>query len=361
MYGYPTRKNNFRKNVEVKTSMEKMVILITGHKGYIGSSLVPYLKKKIKNAYIIGLDTNFFDYPNDKQIDLEIKEDLRISSLSNIKKIDAVVNLSAISNDPIGNKFTKVTKSINFNATEKLIKLSKKKGCKNFVFASSCSIYGFGGKNIKNEKDKLNPLTTYAKSKIYIENFLKKSSNNKFRSTCLRYSTAAGVSNNLRLDLVLNDFVYAATRNKKIVILSDGKAFRPLIDVEDMCKSIHWALFRKKDKENYLAINVGRNENNIRIIDLARKVAKIIPGTKVVFSPSKKSDARSYKVDFSAYKKRAPKNKITKSINRIILELYAYVKKNMVNKRVNYKKYIRLKNLENKIKKKKLSRNLFWI
>ena len=148
---------------------------------------------------------------------------------------------------------------------------------------------------------------------------------------------------------------------KKIVILSDGKAFRPLIDVEDMCKSIHWALFRKKDKENYLAINVGRNENNIRIIDLARKVAKIIPGTKVVFSPSKKSDARSYKVDFSAYKKRAPKNKITKSINRIILELYAYVKKNMVNKRVNYKKYIRLKNLENKIKKKKLSRNLFWI
>ena len=68
--------------------MEKMVILITGHKGYIGSSLVPYLKK-IKNAYIIGLDTNFFDYPNDKQIDLEIKEDLRISSLSNIKKIDA--------------------------------------------------------------------------------------------------------------------------------------------------------------------------------------------------------------------------------------------------------------------------------
>ena len=76
---------------------------------------------------------------------------------------------------------------------------------------------------------------------------MKKSSNNKFRSTCLRYSTAAGVSNNLRLDLVLNDFVYAV-RNKKIVILSDGKAFRPLIDVEDMCKSIHWALFRKIKK-----------------------------------------------------------------------------------------------------------------
>ena len=103
---------------------------------------------------------------------------------------------------------------------------------------------------------------------------MKKSSNNKFRSTCLRYSTAAGVSNNLRLDLVLND-LFMPQPGIKIVILSDGKAFRPLIDVEDMCKSIHWALFRKKDKENYLAINVGRNENNIRIIDLARKARRL--------------------------------------------------------------------------------------
>ena len=73
-----------------------MVILITGHKGYIGSSLVPYIRRKIKKAYIIGLDTNYFDYPNSKDVDLEINEDLRKSSLADIKKIDAVVNLSAI-------------------------------------------------------------------------------------------------------------------------------------------------------------------------------------------------------------------------------------------------------------------------
>lgn len=338
-----------------------MVILITGHKGYIGSSLVPYLRRKIKKAYIIGLDTNFFDHPNSKDLDLEINEDLRTSSLLTIKKIDVVINLSAISNDPIGNKFSKVTKSINFKATEKLIKLSKKKGCKNFVFASSCSIYGFGGKNIKNERDKLNPLTVYAKSKIYIENILKKYSNANFRSTCLRYSTAAGISKNMRLDLVLNDFVFSAVKNKKITILSDGKAFRPLIDVNDMCKSIHWAIFRKKDKDFFLAINVGRNQNNIRIKNLADRVAKIIPGTKVVFSPTKKSDSRSYKVDFSMYQKRAPNHKISKSINRIILELFGYVKKNMMKKKINQEKYIRLKDLENKIKKNKLSKNLYWI
>ncbi len=341
--------------------MEKMVILITGHKGYIGSSLVPYLKKKIKKISIIGIDTNFFDYPNSKLVNLEINEDLRRISLSKIKKIDAVINLSAISNDPIGNRFSKVTKSINFKATEKLIRLSKKKGCKNFVFASSCSVYGFGGKNIKNEKDKLNPLTTYAKSKIYIEKVLKKYSDKNFRSTCLRYSTAAGVSKNLRLDLVLNDFVFAAAKKKKILILSDGMAFRPLIDVEDMCKSIHWALFRKKDRDNFLAVNVGRNQNNIRIKNLADRVAKIIPGTKVVFSPSKKSDSRSYKVDFSLYKSKAPNHKISKSINQIVYELYSYIKKNKAFKKVNYEKYIRLKNLENKIKKKKLTNNLYWI
>ena len=127
-----------------------MVILITGHKGYIGSQLVPYLKQKVKNCFIIGLDTNFFDYKNSKHVDLEINSDIRKSSLNYIKKIDAVINLSAISNDPIGNKFSKVTEDINFKATEKLIKLSKKKGCKDFIFASSCSIYGFGGKKNKN-------------------------------------------------------------------------------------------------------------------------------------------------------------------------------------------------------------------
>ena len=72
--------------------MSKMVILITGHKGYIGSTLVPYLKKRINNLFIIGLDTNFFDYPNSKLIDLEIKEDLRNLKSKSIKKIDAVIN-----------------------------------------------------------------------------------------------------------------------------------------------------------------------------------------------------------------------------------------------------------------------------
>jgi len=341
--------------------MAKIVILITGHKGYIGSTLVPYLKKKINNLFIIGLDTNFFDYPNSKLIDLEIKEDLRNFKLKSIKKIDAVINLSAISNDPIGNKFKKVTESVNFNATKKLIDFSKKKGCKNFIFASSCSIYGFAGKNIKTEKDKINPLTIYARSKIYIENYLKKNSDTNFRSTCLRYSTAAGVSRNFRADIVLNDFVLAATKNKKIIILSDGKAYRPIIDVEDMCKSIHWALYRKKDKNNFLAINVGRNQNNIRIKNLADKVAKIIPGTKIIFSPKKKSDSRSYKVDFSLYKKMAAKHKISKSINTIILELYDFIKLNVLKKKINHNKFIRLKDLENKIKKKKLSKNLYWL
>jgi len=338
-----------------------MVILITGHKGYIGSQLVPYLKKKIKNCFIIGLDTNFFDYKNSKYVDLEINSDIRKSSLTDIKKIDAVINLSAISNDPIGNKFSKVTEDINFKATEKLIKLSKKKGCKDFIFASSCSIYGFGGKKNKNEKDKLNPLTTYAKSKIYIEKILKKQSNKNFRSTCLRYSTAAGVSNNIRLDLVLNDFVFAATKNKKILILSDGLAFRPLIDVEDMCKSIHWALFRKKDRNSFLAINVGRDQNNIKIKDLAKKVAKIIPGTKIIYNFEKKSDSRSYKVDFSLYRKLAKNYKISKSINQIIKELYSYSKKYLLKKNLDHQRFIRLKNLEDKIKNKKLSKNLYWV
>ena len=138
-------------------------------------------------------------------------------------------------------------------------------------------MYGSAGANSKKETDETNPLTAYAKSKIGLENDVSKINLRSMVFSSLRFATACGWSNRLRLDLVLNDFVASAVSSKKITVLSDGSPWRPLIDVEDMSRSIYWAMTR--DIENggqFLAVNVGSKKNNFQVKDLAFEVSKQI-------------------------------------------------------------------------------------
>ena len=140
-----------------------------------------------------------------------------------------------------------------------------------FLFSSSCSVYGAMDEGTKNESSQLNPLTAYSKSKLKAEHGLKELISNKFSVTCLRFATACGYSPRLRLDLVLNDFVASALINKKIELLSDGSAWRPLIDVKDMCKSIEWAINRDAKTCPFLAINVGKDSWNFTVREINAK------------------------------------------------------------------------------------------
>jgi nucleoside-diphosphate-sugar epimerase len=338
-------------------------VLIIGNLGYIG----PVLEKHLKHDYIIyGCDQGYFqnDYSVENKISInnnlhgQYFFDVRKFDSSILNNIDKIVYLAAISNDPMGNKFKKQTFDINQNSAVKIAKESKKRGVKDFVFASSCSVYGTGGANTKNEESDLDPLTNYAKSKINTELELKKIADQNFKVKCLRFATACGFSPRLRLDLVLNDFVASAILYGEIKILSDGSPWRPLINVKDMSRAIDWAL-KSEIEESFLSINIGSNEWNYTIKDLADNVKKIIPNINVSINKNADPDKRSYRVDFSKFKRIAPNYVPQVSLLETISELKNGIEQ--MNFRINdFRKsnYIRLNKLNYLIENNFINDNL---
>jgi len=347
-----------------------MKILITGNMGYVGSVLVKHLKKNIKDVEIIGYDTSFFSHCltnaeclPEKNISKQYFGDLRIFDEEILKNVDSVIHLAAISNDPIGNEFSDVTDEINYKSTIKLAELAAKNGVKNFVYASSCSIYGFADEGAKKETDSLNPLTAYAHSKVNSENGLKEINALNMCITSLRFSTACGMSDRLRLDLVLNDFVASALLSKKITVLSDGSPWRPLINVKDMARAIEWASQRKiENGGKILSVNVGSDEWNYQVKDLAIAVANKIKGTEISINKDALPDKRSYRVDFTLYKKLASGYLPQVNLNDTIDELIDGINKTHIdNVEFRNSNFIRFNVLKRLILNKLLSTELRWI
>jgi len=304
-------------------------ILITGNMGYIGPGLLEQLRRSRPDATLVGVDTGYFAhcltgvtiFPEDR-LDLQYFADLRKPPEDLFEDVDAVVHLAAISNDPMGDRFKEVTHDINFQASIELAKKAKAAGASRFVFASSCSVYGFAEGEARNEQAPLNPLTAYAKSKIGMEEELNKLADENFVVTCLRFATACGASDRLRLDLVLNDFVAGAIASKQITVLSDGTPWRPLIHVKDMALAIDWAM--QRDSANggvFLALNAGSNAWNYQVRDLAEAVAELIPGVDVSINKDAPADKRSYQVDFGLYERLAPDHQPQMTLKTAIEDL----------------------------------------
>jgi nucleoside-diphosphate-sugar epimerase len=170
-------------------------------------------------------------------------------------------------------------------------------------------MYGFAEGGPRKEDDALNPLTAYARSKVATEKTLHELATKDFVVTSLRFATACGMSERLRLDLVLNDFVAGAVAAQQITILSDGTPWRPLIHIEDMARAIEWAVGRELSNGGaFLAVNTGSNEWNYQVKDLAYAVAKVIPDVSVSINKNAQPDKRSYQVDFSLFRKLAPRH-----------------------------------------------------
>jgi nucleoside-diphosphate-sugar epimerase len=306
-----------------------MKILVTGNMGYVGPSVINQLRTSYPDATLVGFDIGYFgncitniDILPECRVDLQYFGDMRCFPAEILRNVDAIVHLAAISNDPIGNRFEEVTLDINYRASITLAKKAKEAGVKSFVFASSCSMYGSADDSAKTEKSLLNPLTAYAKSKVYTERDLEPLASERFTVTSLRFSTACGWSDRLRLDLVLNDFVAGAVASGKITILSDGKPWRPLINVKDMARAIDWAISRKPVAGGeFLAVNVGSDEWNYQVLELAEAVARVIPGTEVSINKDAQPDKRSYRVNFDLFKKLAPayqpKTTLTDSVKEL--------------------------------------------
>jgi nucleoside-diphosphate-sugar epimerase len=277
--------------------------------------------------------------------------------------VDAVIHLAAVSNDPMGKRFEQVTEDINFSSSARIAKMASEHGVKRFIFASSCSMYGYAEGGPRKEGDALNPLTAYSRSKVATENALKELGGSGMTITSLRFSTACGWSDRIRLDLVLNDFVACAIASKEITVLSDGSPWRPLIDVKDMARSMEWALTRDPaEGGNFLAVNVGCSEWNYQVSELAEAVARSVPGTRVTINKDAPPDKRSYRVDFSLYHSLAPRHQPQVSLDQAIMEVRAGLE-TMRFSDPNFRasQFMRLKVLEKHIEEQRLSDQLRWI
>ncbi len=290
-----------------------MKILITGNMGYVGPWVVKRLRSSCPDATLAGFDMGFFGacLTNDNVlpecgVDVQYFGDMRRPPKGLLDGVDGIVHLAAISNDPMGNAFESLTDEINYRASVDLAKRAKDEGVRRFVFASSCSVYGVAGDSPRDEGSEVNPLTAYARSKVFTESALEGLADDGFVATSLRFATACGMSARLRLDLVLNDFVAAALTDRKITILSDGTPWRPLINVKDMARAIDWALHRDGRDGQYLAVNIGSNQWNYQMHELAEAVAGAIPGVTISINRNAQPDKRSYRVCFDRFRSLAP-------------------------------------------------------
>lgn len=343
-----------------------MKVLITGNMGYVGPEVLKHLRARRPNAILHGFDNAYFAHcltgssvVPERYLDEQFYGDVRDVSLD-LKGYDAIVQLAAISNDPMGNQFQAVTLDINQKTTVSIARAAAAAGVKNFVFASSCSVYGVADGPARKETDQLNPITAYAKSKIGAEEELA-AIDTDMVVTCLRFATACGMSDRLRLDLVLNDFVACALSRGQISVLSDGSPWRPLIDVADMARAIDWAIDRPAAAGRYLAVNAGSDDRNYQVKDLANAVAKAVPGTEVSINTSAPVDSRSYKVDFALFRSLAPDHQPVVSLDQSIQNLISGLR------RMNFKDadfrssgLMRLKVLQDHIETGRINDDLEW-
>lgn len=344
-------------------------ILITGNMGYVGPVLVRHLRRSFPNTELIGYDAGYFAHcltgatrlPETKVV-TQWFGDVRDFPTNLLDECDAVVHLSAISNDPMGKRFEGVTDAINHMASVNIARAAADHGVKRFVFASSCSMYGYAEGGVRRESDVLNPLTAYAKSKVASETGFS-AIETDMQITSLRFSTACGFSDRIRLDLVLNDFVASALTTGTITVLSDGTPWRPLIHVQDMARAIEWGLTRESDSaRRFLAINVGSSDWNYQVSDLANAVARLIPGTSVNINTSAPPDKRSYKVDFRLYEELAPEHQPLVTLEEAILDLKSGLESmKFATQDFRNSQFMRLKVLEEHIKQKELTEDLRWI
>jgi nucleoside-diphosphate-sugar epimerase len=306
-----------------------MKILITGNMGYVGPGVVRHLRARFPEAEIIGYDNGYLahclttrDRLPETKLTAQYFGDTRDFPEELMKGVDAVVQLAAISNDPMGKSFEEPTEQVNYLASLRIAKLAHKAGVKHFVFASSCSVYGFAAGRPMTETDELNPLTAYARSKIDTERALGEADLDGMVVTCLRFATACGMSDRLRLDLVLNDFVACALAFNEVKVLSDGTPWRPLINVSDMARAIEWGVTRPVATGGpKLSINVGSTAWNYQVSQLAEAVAAEIPGVNVSINLNAEPDRRSYQVDFSLFKSYAPDHQPIATLQQSVRDL----------------------------------------
>jgi nucleoside-diphosphate-sugar epimerase len=275
-----------------------MRVLVTGHKGYIGTCLVPLLLAE--GFEVTGLDSDLFrecTFDGEESSVPEIIKDVRDVTHDDVAGHDAVIHLAGLSNDPLGDYDPSLTDDINCQGSVRLARIAREVGVRRFVFASSCSNYGSAGDQFLTEDAEFNPVTPYGESKVNVERAVTKLADDGFSPTFLRASTAYGVSPRIRFDLVLNNLTAWALTTGRVYLKSDGSPWRPIVHVEDIGRAYVATLKAPIEEVHNQAFNVGTTTENYQIRELAAIVESVVPGSRVEFAPEAGPDKRNYRVD----------------------------------------------------------------
>ncbi|MGK5594540.1 MAG: NAD-dependent epimerase/dehydratase family protein [Parachlamydiaceae bacterium] len=297
-------------------------VFVTGHKGYIGVHLVELLKAQ--GYYVAGCDLNLFEgceWEPYVSTDVEYLKDFRDLTIDELKGYDSIMHLAAISNDPMGDLDPEVTYGINREGTKALAEKAKAAGIPQFLFSSSCSIYGKGEKLDIDEEGATAPLTAYASSKIVAEEHLKKISDASFKSVCLRNATAYGHSPMLRIDLVVNNLLACGLSRGDIRVMSDGSPWRPLVHCKDIARAFV-AFLNYETSDPFIIVNVGGNSENYQVRDVVNAVQSKLPQANVVYTGEVGADPRNYRVNFDKLSKLLPDFQLEYNLEKGVNELH---------------------------------------
>lgn len=339
-----------------------MRILVTGHRGYIGTVMVPLL---LAEGYdVVGLDSDYYRYCTFGAAPMDVPglvKDIRDVTVADLSGIDAVIHLAALSNDPLGNLDPALTFEINYRASVHLAQVAKAAGVTRYLYSSSCSTYGAAGDQMLTEEAAFNPVTVYGETKVLSEQAISPLADDDFSPTFFRNATAYGLSPRHRFDIVLNNLVAWAVATGKVHLKSDGTPWRPIVHIEDITRAYIASLKAPREVVHNQAFNVGANSENYRISELAAIVEETVPGCTIEFAADASPDKRNYRVDFGKIARLLPGFQPKWNARQGAQQLYAaYTHLGVTLEEFEGPKYRRLDALQGLMHSGQLDASLRW-
>lgn len=339
-----------------------MKVCITGTEGYLGAVLAPFLHQR--GYDVTGIDTGFYKsgylYHSRGTTPKTLAKDIREVTQDDLRGHDAVVHMAELSNDPLGELDPEITYEINHKGTMHLAQAARAAGVRRFVYMSSCSVYGVATNGAVTEETAPNPQTAYARCKVLCERDLKTLADESFSPCYLRNATAFGASPRQRFDLVLNNLCGLAWTTREIRMTSDGSPWRPLVHALDIAQAIACALEAPVDAIHDQAFNVGSNQQNYRVRDIAEKVAAVFPGCSVTFG-TQGADNRSYRVNFDKIRRHLPQFECAWDADSGVRQMHDVFRQiDMGRDQFEDRAFTRLKQLQHLIRTSQIDSKFFW-